>query len=185
MPWIKQIGEDKADGELKEIYNELEESRGKVSNIMKIHSLNPLTMKNHLNLYQSIMFNESSLSREEKELIAVVVSLINNCEYCVKHHVEALNKYWQDDNKIKMLLEDYKSLDYSIRTLAILNYSEKLTLTPTLVNEFDVQNMRIHDISDEDILNINLVVSYFNFVNRISNGLGVVASPEEAKGYKY
>ena len=40
-------------------------------------------------------------------------------------------------------------------------------------------------LTDEDILNINLVVSYFNFVNRIANGLGVEFSEEEVKGYKY
>ncbi len=185
MPWVKQIGEDKAEGKLKEIYTDLTKNRGKVSNIMKVHSLDPETMKNHLDMYMSIMFNNSSLEREERELIAVVVSALNNCSYCIHHHAEALNHYWKDDAKINALVTDHKSIDFPIRTLAILNYAEKLTLTPGMVNEYDVQNLRIHDIKDEDILNINLVVSYFNFVNRIANGLGVEFSEEEVKGYKY
>ena len=185
MPWIKQVDSTKAEGKLKEVYSDLETSRGKISNIMKIQSLDPETMKNHLDMYLSIMFNNSSLNREERELIAVVVSSLNNCSYCINHHAEALNAYWKDEAKINMLISDYKSIDFSIRTLAILNYAEKLTITPGLVNEFDVQNLRIHDIQDKDILNINLVVSYFNFVNRIANGLGVEFSEEEVKGYKY
>ncbi len=185
MPWIKQINENDAEGKLKEVYNDLSQNRGKVSNIMKIHSLDPETMQHHLDMYLSIMFNNTSISREEKELIAVVVSALNNCAYCINHHAEALNHYWKDEAKINMLISDYKSIDFSIRTLAILNYAEKLTITPGLVNEFDVQNLRIHDISDEDILNINLIVSYFNFVNRIANGLGVESTEEEVKGYKY
>lgn len=185
MPWIKQISEEKAENKLKEIYSELKKNRGKISNIMKIHSLDPDTMKNHLSLYMSIMFNSKTLSREERELLAVVVSALNNCSYCVNHHAEALNAYWKDDAKINLLISDYKSLDFPIKTLAILNYAEKLTLTPAMVNEFDVQNLRIHNLTDEDVLNINLVVSYFNFVNRIANGLGVEFSEEEVKGYKY
>jgi len=185
MSWIKQIDESSADGNLKEVYSDLSNNRGKVSNIMKIHSLDPATMKNHLDMYMSIMFNKSTISREERELIAVVVSSLNSCSYCVHHHAEALNAYWKEDSKINMLISDYKSIDFSIRTLAILNYAEKLTITPGLVNEYDVQNLRIHDLSDQDILNINLVVSYFNFVNRIANGLGVEFSEEEVKGYKY
>lgn len=185
MPWIKQINESDATGHLKEIYQNLNSNRGKISNIMKVHSLNPNAMKSHLDLYMSIMFNNSNLSREEKELLAVVVSAINNCEYCLHHHAEALNSYWKDDAKIDELINDYKSIDFDIRTLAILNYAEKLTITPFLINEYDIQNLRIHNLSDEDILSINLIVSYFNFVNRIANGLGVEFSEEEVKGYKY
>ena len=185
MPWIKQVDNNNSEGKLKEVYLEIEKSRGKVSNIMKIQSLDPETMKNHLDMYLSIMFNNSALNREERELIAVVVSSINNCSYCINHHAEALNVYWKDEAKVNMLITDYKSIDFPIRTLAILNYAEKLTFTPGLVNEFDVQNLRIHDIKDEDILNINLVVSYFNFVNRIANGLGVDFTEDEVKGYKY
>ena len=185
MAWIKEIEENNSEGLLKEVYSDLEKSRGKIANIMKIHSLDPATMKNHLDLYLSIMFNETTLNREERELVAIVVSALNNCSYCINHHAEALNKYWEDDKKISMLIHDYKSIDFPIRTLAILNYAEKLTITPGLVNEFDVQNLRIHDLSDEDILNLNLVVSYFNFANRIANGLGVESSEDEIKGYNY
>lgn len=185
MAWIKQINEKDASGKLKEVYDEIMNTRGKISNIMKIHSLDIVSMKNHLDLYLSIVIKDSNISHEEKELIAVVVSSLNNCNYCIHHHAEALKKFWDDEVKINMLISDYKSIEFPIRVHAILNYAEKLTVTPGLVNEYDVQNLRIHNLSDEDILNVNLIVSYFNFVSRIANGLGVEASEEEAKGYKY
>ena len=185
MPWIKEIEENEAEGKLKEAYDGLTKNRGKISNIMKIHSLDPDTMQHHLDMYMSIMFSNSTVSREERELIAVVVSALNNCVYCINHHAEALNHYWKDKSKINILVSDYKDINFPIKTLAILNYAEKLTLTPSMVNEYDVQNLRIHDLNDEDILNINLVISYFNFVNRIANGLGVKFSEEEVKGYNY
>ncbi|MEE9432371.1 MAG: peroxidase-related enzyme [Melioribacteraceae bacterium] len=185
MPWIKQVKDKDAEGKLEKTFSKIKKERGKLSNIMKVHSLDPDSMENHLELYNSIMFNKSGLSREEKELVAVVVSALNNCKYCINHHAEALNHYWKDDEKISALISDYKSMEFPIRTHAILNYTEKLTLSPSMVNEFDVQNLRIHDLTDEDILNLNLVISYFNFVNRIATGLGVEFSKDELKGYKY
>ena len=77
MPWIKQIEQNEAIDELKEVYDEIISTRGKLSNILKIHSLNPKAMKNHLHLYLSIMFNQSNLKREDKEIIAVIVSAVN------------------------------------------------------------------------------------------------------------
>lgn len=70
---------------------------------MKIHSLNPDSMEAHMNLYLILMFGESGLSRSERELIAVVVSVTNKCAYCINHHSVALNNYWNDEDKIKKL----------------------------------------------------------------------------------
>ena len=96
MPWINEVENDEAEGRLAEIYEELIEKRGKVSNILSVHSLNPEAMADHLNLYVTIMFGKSGLSRAEREAIGVVVSAENDCEYCVDHHVEALQHYLKD-----------------------------------------------------------------------------------------
>ena len=185
MPWIKEIDVNDAEGKLKEYYEELVKNRGKVSNILKIQSLNPDSMKEHLDLYMSIMFSKSGLKRDEREMIAVVVSSLNVCEYCINHHAEALNHYWKDDEKIQKLIKDFRHLDLSGKQKTMLEYSEKLTLTPSEVNEEDISNLREVGFTDENILNINLIVSYFNFVNRIALGLGVEFNEEEMKGYKY
>lgn len=185
MPWIKVIEENEAEGEVKEIYDSIKKSRRKLSNIMQIQSLMPEVMKSHMDLYLSVMFNKSSITRDEKELIAVVVSTLNDCLYCINHHAEALNSYWKDPAKIQQVINDYKTVELPVRSFAILSYAEKLTLNPGSVNEHDLENLQIHGMTDEDILNINLIVSYFNFVNRIANGLGVEFSDEEVKGYAY
>ena len=86
MSWIEEIEVDAADGKLADIYAKLIKQRGKVANILKVHSLNPTAMGNHLDLYMTLMFGKSGLSRREREAIAVVVSASNNCAYCVRHH---------------------------------------------------------------------------------------------------
>ncbi len=185
MPWIHVIDEADATGKLKEIYEEISKKRGKLSNIMKIHSLNPEAMKKHMDLYLTIMFGSSKISREEREMIAVVVSTVNQCDYCINHHAEALNHYWKDNEKIKGLIHDFLSVSLSDKNRKILDYVIKLTRTPYDVKKADVEVLQNSGFSDEDILNINLITCYFNFVNRIALGLGVEFSKEEITGYKY
>lgn len=184
MPWINVIDEDEAEGKLREVYEEVRKRRGKIANVMKIHSLNPQALIDHLNLYLTIMFKTRELKREEKEMIAVYVSKLNNCIYCQTHHSEALAKYWEKE-KVKKFLADIKNLDLSKREREVLRYAHKLTKNPSKMSEEDVDRLRKIGLSDEEILTINLVTSYFNFVNRVVLGLGVELSEEEVKGYKY
>jgi uncharacterized peroxidase-related enzyme len=80
--WIDMIPEEDADGELQELYDQLRDPEfGVVDNILRIHSLNPATLRDHFNLYRTIMHGKSRLTRPEREMIAVVVSAANQCYY--------------------------------------------------------------------------------------------------------
>lgn len=81
MSWIKEIEVDEADGKLKKLYNQILKRTDNVDNILKVHSLNPDVLKAHLSLYKTVMFGESSLTRAQREMIAVVVSTTNSCDY--------------------------------------------------------------------------------------------------------
>ena len=81
MAWIEIINEEKADGDLKNQYAYLVEPWGGVDNILKIHILNPASLAAHVQLYKTVMFGKSPLRRAEREMIAVVVSVINKCHY--------------------------------------------------------------------------------------------------------
>lgn len=148
MAWIDEVEVGDAEGELETLYSELVAKRGKVANILKVHSLNPNAMGNHLDLYMTLMFGKSGLSRTEREAIAVVVSASNDCAYCVNHH------------------------------------AEKLTSAPSAMTESDLGELRAVGLSDRDLLDLTLIVGYFNFVNRIALGLGVEYSEQEMSGYR-
>ena len=80
--WIPMIAEDQASGELAELYQRhLDPTHQVVDNILKIHSLKPRTLRDHGNLYRTTMYAASQLSRAEREMIAVVVSSLNDCHY--------------------------------------------------------------------------------------------------------
>ncbi len=185
MPYIKVINENEAEGELKKVYEQISSSRGKLSNIMKIHSLMPDTMIKHLELYLSIMFSKTTLTREEKEILAVVVSKNNNCDYCVSHHAEALNHYWKNTERLNNFISTLDDDSFSEKFRLAVKHSAKLTTNPSTVTKSEIDELKNRGWTDEDILAINLIISYFNFVNRIALGLGVEFSEEEIKGYKY
>jgi uncharacterized peroxidase-related enzyme len=81
MAWIEVIQEADAEGKLKETYRKLTEPWGGVDNIMKIHSLNLPSLHAHFELYKTLMYGRSGLSRVQREMIAVVVSAANQCHY--------------------------------------------------------------------------------------------------------
>ena len=184
MSWIDEVELDDAQGKLAEIYAELVEKRGKVSNILKVHSLNPEAMGNHLDLYMTLMFGKSGISRAEREAIAVVVSATNECAYCVNHHAEALRRYVKDEETLDMLMSADGLETLEPRLSNIVRHAEKLTSAPDAMTESDLGELRAVGLSDRDILDVSLIVAYFNFVNRIALGLGVTFSAEEMSGYR-
>jgi len=81
MAWIPMIPEDKAESELKNWYDRLSEPSGVVDNILRIHSINIPTLKGHFELYHSAMKGSRDLTYKQREMIAVIVSKINQCHY--------------------------------------------------------------------------------------------------------
>ena len=81
MPYIKQITIDRASGLLKRELEKAVARAGRVWNIVQIMSLNPRVMKTSMDMYGATMFAESPLSRQQREMLAVVVSKVNSCDY--------------------------------------------------------------------------------------------------------
>jgi len=186
MSRIKVIQEQEAEGRLKEIYDQLTKSRGKLAEVHKIQSLRPESIIKHMDLYMEIMFSKSELTRARREMIAVVVSAANQCEYCQTHHGSALNHYWKDDQKVAELRKDFYGLDLPKADLALCEYAKQVTLNPGEAESSDVtQLLKSVSFSDAAILDATLVVSYFNFVNRMVLSLGVGLEADEGEGYKY
>ncbi|MFQ5707984.1 MAG: carboxymuconolactone decarboxylase family protein [bacterium] len=81
MAWIKTISEEEAEGSVKRQYSAALKRAGRVYNVVKISSLKPDIMRTFIQLYLQLMHGPSSLSRAQREMIAVVVSKTNHCHY--------------------------------------------------------------------------------------------------------
>lgn len=186
MARINVIKYENAEGQLKEIYDDLISKRGKLANVLTIQSLRPESIIKHVDLYMEIMFTKSELSRAEREMIAVVVSVANKCNYCQIHHGEALNHYWKDDSRITLLRKDFNTANLNKRQLSLCQYAKSLTLEPGNSEDNDQTKLLAKaGLSDHAILDATLVVSYFNFVNRMVLGLDVKVEADSGTGYKY
>lgn len=202
MAYIDVIQPEDADGDLKQVYDTIVATRGKIAEVHKIQSLNSSTIPAHMELYRSVMFSQSPLSRAEREMIAVVVSQTNECRYCVAHHAEALLHFWNEQARVDALVhatadgifdhpEDTTTvpgnLDLSPRHVALCCFARRVTDKPGAGEDGSaVEKLRTTapGITDRAILDATLVIGYFNFVNRIVLTLGVELESNQG-GYKY
>lgn len=186
MANITVISYEEATGKLKDIYDDLIAKRGKLAEIHKIQSLHPDSIIAHMELYMTIMFEQSPLSRAQREMVAVVVSSANGCYYCQLHHGAALNNYWKNPEKIERFKKDFSNTELTSPDMALCQYANKLTRDPEkFENEDKTQILRQAGFEDRAILDATLVIGYFNFVNRIVLALGVEPEEKAGDGYNY
>ena len=185
MAYIDVISYEESEGRLREIYDDLIEKRGKLAEVHKMISLHPEMIVHHMDLYMEIMYGKSPLKRYQREMIGVVVSSTNNCEYCVAHHSAALDHFWKDKAKSEALVTDCDSLKLPDVDQALCHYAKDLTNNPQSIGEDNhINKLRESGLDDRAIMDAALVTSYFNFVNRMIMGLGVHLE-DDITGYNY
>ncbi len=178
MSWIKIISFEEAKGKLEKLYKKVTGPKNNVDNIMLVHGLRPHTMEGHMALYKNVLHHSSNtLPKWYLEVIGVYVSRLNKCEYCVAHHFAGLKRLLNDEKKAYLLKEAVDKDAFndllSEAYLQGLDYAKKLTLEATKLTVSDIEAMRDKGLSDGEVLEINQVVSYFNYANRTVLGLGV------------
>ncbi len=185
MPFIKVIQPENATGELTSIYEDLISSRGKLAEVHKIQSLHPESIVKHMDLYMELMYGKSPLRRYQREMLGVVVSLTNKCEYCQIHHLEALKHFWKDATLLEHFISgNWKTL-LSEKDRNLCFYAENLTREPQAPKrEIWIKDLKKAGCDDRQILDATLIISYFNFVNRLVLGLGLELE-QEPGGYHY
>jgi len=178
MAWIKTIDYNEADPSLKRIYNRVKGPDNNVDNVLLIHSLRPHTLKGHMTLYKAVIHNSNNtLPKWYLEALGVYVSYLNKCNYCVEHHFVGFSRLIADDAKATQFIEAVKKDDlanyfdeqYYLGAL----YAKKLTQNHTSIIKDDIQELKAAGFSEGEILEINQLTSYFNYVNRMVVGLGV------------
>lgn len=74
---------------------------------------------------------------------------------------------------MREIRKNYKTASIDKNIKVILRYAERLTKKPYSINKKDIEYLRESGLTDRDIFDVNQVASYFNYVNRIADGLGV------------
>jgi uncharacterized peroxidase-related enzyme len=178
MSWIKTIDFAEASDALKKIYKRVTGPNNNVDNVLKIHSLRPHTLVGHMALYKNVLHNSNNtLPKWYLESLGTYVSHLNQCNYCVEHHAEGLKRLLDNDEKYSEIRANIKSdqleKSFDEKMLEGFRYAKKLTLAHHTIFQKDIEALRSVGYDDGEVLEINQLVSYFNYVNRTVVGLGV------------
>ena len=166
------------DDDLKTIWAKCVEKLGFVPNVYSAYSLKPQRLRNFMQMYNEIMLAPSSLSKLEREMVAVVVSSANRCYYCLVAHGAAVRKLSGDPELGEMMALNYRVAKLDARQRAMLDYTWKLTATPWLIDEADRQGLRDVGLSNEDIFDLSETAAFFNLSNRMASATDMMPNPE-------
>jgi uncharacterized peroxidase-related enzyme len=176
--WIEHVPYDRSEGYLRTLYDRVKGPNDDIDNVMKVHSLRPHTMEGHSALYKSVLHHSgNTLPVWFLECLGIYTSLANRCSYSVEHHYAGLARLLGDrkraDAVYQALAAAKPEARFKGKELALLIYVRKLTLWPGEMSQADIETLRAAGASDGEILEANQVAAYFNYSNRLLNGLGV------------
>ncbi|TYC52634.1 peroxidase-related enzyme [Rhodobacterales bacterium] len=145
-----------------------EEKLGLVPNVLKAYSFDEAKLRAFTDMYNDLMLGESGITKLEREMIAVAVSAVNRCFYCLTAHGAAVREISGDPVLGELMVMNYRVADLSDRQRAMLDFAVKLTERPAEILEDDRETLRSAGFSDRDIWDIASVAAFFNMTNRVA-----------------
>lgn len=151
---------------------------GMVPNVLQAYAFDVNKLNAFTAFYNDLMLGQSGLTKLEREMIAVVVSAINRCFYCLTAHGAAVRELSSNPVLGEQLVMNYKTAALEPRQRAMLDFAALLTTASASVAEADRQTLRQHGFSDRDIWDITSVAGFFNMTNRVASGTAMVPNEE-------
>lgn len=163
---------DLASGDLSEAtktyFAKCEEKLGLVPNVLRAYAFDDKKLRAFTDMYNDLMLGESGLTKLEREMIAVAVSSINHCYYCLTAHGAAVRQLSGDPSLGEMMVMNFRAADLSPRQAAMLEFAAKLTEEPAKIVEADRAALRQAGFTDRDIWDIASTAAFFNMSNRVA-----------------
>ena len=146
-----------------------QEKLGMIPNVLRTYAFDIEKLNGFTAMYNDLMLGGSSLSKLEREMIAVAVSAVNRCFYCLVAHGAAVRTLSGDPMLGEALVMNHKVAKIDARQMAMLDFSVKMTRESGSVTEADRQGLRDHGMSDREIFDVIAVAAFFNMTNRVAS----------------
>ncbi|MEW6258086.1 MAG: peroxidase-related enzyme [Pseudomonadota bacterium] len=150
-------------------FDKCREKIGFVPNVLQAYAFDLPKLKAFAGMYNDLMLAPSGLSKLEREMIAVAVSSVNRCYYCLTAHGAAVRQLSGDPVLGEQMVMNYRAARLDGRQRAILDFAVKLTERPHEVEEADRTALRKAGLSERDIWDVAAVTGFFNMSNRIAS----------------
>lgn len=173
VPTEKEVPEG-----VRRLWAKAEAAFGFIPNVFRAQALNGDQFLSWWSYFNLLLNKEGHLSPTERELLAVVVSGINRCDYCAVSHGAALREYSGDARKADLVAVNWRQAHLTEREATLAAYAEKLTLHPAQVTPADLEPLRAIGLDDHAILEVVQVIGMFNMTNRVSSAIGLLPNAE-------
>jgi len=147
---------------------------GFVPNIFRSQTLRPDVVEAESHAVGTVLLSEDVLSRTRKEYILLAISAANLNTYCVAVHVEMLRNLGIAADVSDQIAIDHRFSDLPAADKTLLDFALKLARRPTEFGAEDIQVLRRHGFTDEQVLEAVVMTSLTMFLNALQMGLGVV-----------
>ncbi len=164
--------------ELADQYATAKERLGFIPNVLRGYAHAPDRLRNFIAMRDGLMASDSGLSKQEREMIAVVVSSLNRCHYCLTSHGATLRRLSGDPALADTLAMNFRAAPLSDRQRAMLEFAERLTQAPECIEDADRDLLREQGFSERDIWDIAEVTGFFNMTNRLAAATGMEPNRE-------
>jgi uncharacterized peroxidase-related enzyme len=175
MPFIELTPVEQADGELKQLYDDLERVRGKgrVSNLFKAYGKFPALGRANFDRLM-VLLSQGTLSLRLKEAVMVALAEINHCTYCVAFHATAMNAQGASEAEILAARQfDADRIGLSPKEGALFEFALKANGDPHAIAQADVDAVRALGASDAELVELLETVNTGNAFNLFAGALGV------------
>ncbi|MGC8203021.1 peroxidase-related enzyme [Aliiroseovarius sp. PTFE2010] len=144
------------------------EKLGMVPNVLQAYAFDINKLNAFTTMYNDLMLGDSSLSKLEREMIAVAVSSTNRCWYCQVAHGATVRELSGNPVLGEQMVMNYRVADLTPKQRAMLDFAILLTETPDRVTDADRAALREVGFSDRDIFDIASITAFFNMTNRVA-----------------
>lgn len=169
---------DDLSSETQAYFDKCDEKLGMIPNVLLAYAFDEKKLRTFTDLYNNLMLADSNLSKLDRELIAVAVSSVNKCYYCLTAHGAAVRTLSGTPELGEQMVMNYRAADLSSQQKAMLDFSVKLTESPDRIEEADRQILRNAGYSNEDIWDIAAVAAFFNMTNRVAAATDMQPNPQ-------
>src|SRR5262245_56948425 len=149
-------------------FGKCKEKLGFVPNVLQAYAFDNAKLRAFILMVDDLMLVDSGLSKLEREMIAVAVSSVNHCHYCLTAHGAAVRQRANDPVMGELIAQNYRAADLPPRQAAMLEFAVKLTEQPDKIDEPDRKALRRAGFSDRDIWDIAAVAAFYNMSNRMA-----------------
>jgi uncharacterized peroxidase-related enzyme len=147
---------------------EIEKKTGP-SNFLRVMAHRPEAMREFVALYGTLMA-PGVLERRLKEMIYLAVSAVNECAYCTAHHTRTAREAGISDTEIHEIQVE-NNQHFSPKEQAALHFARELTRTASVGDDLRYRVQELY--SNDQFVELTMIVSIANFTNRFNNGLAV------------